>query len=86
MLCKSTKIVAAIADGFSILPAFLVLAGWKIHKGYKLPSMHHLSEMLLGLPLLHDDRASRLLPVPLEADVRKSGLPAAWHVPAHAET
>ena len=86
MLCKTTKIAATIVDEFSTLPAFSALAGWKIHKGYKLPPMHHLLEMLLDPPLLHDDRASRLLPVPLEADVRKSGLPAAWHVPAHAET
>ena len=77
MLCKSTKIVAAIVDEFSTLPAFSALAGWKIHKGYKLPSIHHLSEMLLGLPLLHGDRAFQLPPVPLEADARKSGLPAA---------
>ena len=76
-LYKLKEIAAAIADGFSISPVFSALAGWKIHKGYKLPPMHHLLEMLLGLPLLHDDRAFRLPPVPLEADARKSGLPAA---------
>ena len=53
MLYKLKEIAVAIADGFSTSPVFSALAGWKIHKGYKLPSMHHLSEMLLGLPLLH---------------------------------
>ena len=76
-LYKLKEIAAAIVDEFSTLPAFSALAGWKIHKGYKLPPMHHLLEMLLGLPLLHDDRAFRLPPVPLKADARKSGLPAA---------
>ncbi len=47
------EIAVAIADGFSISPVFSALAGWKIHKGCKLPSMYHLLEMLLSLPLLH---------------------------------
>lgn len=58
---------------FPLCRLFSALAGWKIHKEYKLPPMHHLLEMLLGLPLLHDDRAFRLPPVPLEADARKVG-------------
>ncbi len=52
-LYKLKEIAAAIADGFSISPVFSALAGWKIHKWCKLPSMYHLLEMLLGLPLLH---------------------------------
>ena len=52
-LYKLKEIAVAIADGFSTSPVFSALAGWKIHKGCKLPSMYHLLEMLPGLPLLH---------------------------------